>query len=219
MRDILMLLRTVEPYCQPLEAQVLVHRRLRQQPDDLIEGIRDSIPCVVRSCGSARVACARVPANGGRDVNTDRPGVIDSHGCAPRWQTLTDKSGWGLHIDKYVHGVVGRAASHADGETSPRCRRRLHQPAPEFGDRHAFRKIVLLTFDGRQSTSVGTTLDVTEGDRHLHRPRTAGTLTAVFDDYRHRRRGRRLGQRGEGAPRGRCHSAHGLARRRPACRI
>ncbi|MFI6262192.1 phosphodiester glycosidase family protein [Micromonospora sp. NPDC051006] len=130
------------------------------------EVVLDRLGCVVRTAttrGTALAAGQTSLQATGRDVVALLN--VAGRGCLDRDSTLTDQRGRKLPLRPGLFGVNGRYPLTADGQ--------IVVPDGAPGDSFFARnprtiagttrdgKIVLATIDGRQSTSVGTTLDET----------------------------------------------------------
>ncbi|KAB1941156.1 phosphodiester glycosidase family protein [Micromonospora sp. ALFpr18c] len=130
-----------------------------------VEVVLNQLGCVVRTATSRGTALATGQTSlqaTGRDAATLL--AVAGRGCLDRSSTLTDQRGRKLALRPGLFGVNGRYPLTADGQIV----------VPDGGSDSFFArnprtiagttrdgKIVLATIDGRQVTSVGTTLDET----------------------------------------------------------
>ncbi|MER7889285.1 phosphodiester glycosidase family protein [Micromonospora sp. NPDC094482] len=131
-----------------------------------VEVVLNRLGCVVRTAttrGTALAAGQTSLQATGRDVVA----LLDvaGRGCVDRDSTLTDRQGRKLPLRPGLFGVNGRYPLTADGQIvvpdgAPGDSFFARNPRTVAGTTRDG-KIVLATIDGRQTTSVGTTLDET----------------------------------------------------------
>ncbi|MFE9653211.1 phosphodiester glycosidase family protein [Micromonospora sp. NPDC006431] len=129
-----------------------------------VEVVLDRLGCVVRT-STTRGATLAAGQTSLQATGRDAAALLNvtAQGCVSTTSTLTDQNGEELPVRPGLFGVTGRYPLTADGQIV------VPDGSGSFFDRNPRTiagttrdgKIVLATIDGRQTTSVGTTMDET----------------------------------------------------------
>ncbi|MFG3685522.1 phosphodiester glycosidase family protein [Micromonospora sp. NPDC047740] len=129
-----------------------------------VEVVLDRLGCVVRT-STTRGTTLAAGQTSLQATGRDTAALLDvtAQGCVSMTSTLTDQNGEHLPVRPGLFGVTGRYPLTADGQIV------VPAGSGSFFDRNPRTiagttrdgKIVLATIDGRQTTSVGTTMDET----------------------------------------------------------
>lgn len=129
-----------------------------------VEVVLDRFGCPVRTSATRGTTLARGQTSL-QATGADTVSLLDAtaHGCLATSQVLTDEDGDRLPVRPGLSGVNGRYRLTAGGQVvvPPGSGSFFARNPRTIAGQTADRKIVLATIDGRQATSVGTTMDET----------------------------------------------------------